>query len=326
MRLLVLGGSGFVGRSVVEEALTRGDEVTVLNRGQRRTAGVRSLVADRRRPDALAVLGAGEWEAVVDTWSAEPWVVRDAARALRGRADHYTYISSRSVYQGDVDGLLTEAAPLVEGASADANLTDYGRDKRGGELATAEFEGLVLLARAGLILGPHEDVGRLPWWLTRLAKGGPTLAPGPADLPLRYIDARDLAAFVLDAGTAGTAGPVNVVSPPGHTTMGELLDTANAVAGGHAELRWLEPQAILDAGVEPWNDLPIWLPPGPDHTFMHQGDVSRALAAGLRARPMAETVEDTWTWLRSLGAPLPPRTDRPAIGLDPEVEARLLAG
>ncbi|MFT4009756.1 MAG: NAD-dependent epimerase/dehydratase family protein [Nocardioidaceae bacterium] len=324
MRLLVLGGSGFVGRAVVEEALVRGDSVTVLNRGTQVLPDVRSLVGDRRAPEGLAALRTEEWDAVVDTWSAEPCVVRDAARTLSDRAGHYTYISSRSVYRDDYTGRLDEDAPLVGGASPDAEHTNYAVDKLGGELAARQFAGPVLLARAGLVLGPYEDVGRLPWWLTRLAAGGPTLAPGPRDLPLQYIDARDLARFVLDAATTATGGVFNLVSPSGHTTMGELLDTATRVTGGNAELHWLDPEPILAAGIEPWNDLPVWLPPGPDHAFLHQGDVSKALAAGLTVRPVTETVEDTWAWLSTLDAPLPTRTDRPRVGLDPDIEARLL--
>jgi nucleoside-diphosphate-sugar epimerase len=183
----------------------------------------------------------------------------------------------------------------------------------------------VLHARAGLILGPHENIGRLPWWLNRLARGGPTLAPGPHDLILQYIDVRDLATWLLDTAEHGCTGAYNVVSPPGHTSMGELLDTANRVTGGRAELRWSEPQAVLDAGIEPWIELPIWLAPGPDHDFMHNGDVTKALHAGLRNRPIADTVADTWAWLQQIGGTAPQRPDRTPVGLAPDKEAAFLA-
>ncbi|GLY03074.1 MULTISPECIES: NAD-dependent epimerase/dehydratase family protein [Actinoplanes] len=319
MRILVLGGSGFVGRAVASEAVARGDTVTVVNRGAREPVpGVHTVVADRRDP-GFTVPG-GTWDAVVDTWSAQAQPVRTAARLLRGRAGHYTYVSSRSVYAYPTTGLiLTEEAPLV-----DVGDPGYAGDKLRGEQGTAAFAGPVLLARAGLILGPHEDVGRLPWWLRRLHRGGPVLAPGPQDLPLQYVDARDLATFVLDAAAAGVSGPVNTVSAPGHTTMGELLTVAAAVTGGRARLHWTDPQVILDAGIEPWTQLPIWLPPGPDHTFLHTGDVSRALGLGLRCRPVQDTVADTWEWLSAQPADLPTRADRPPVGLDPAVEATLL--
>jgi 2'-hydroxyisoflavone reductase len=330
MKLLVLGGTGFVGRAIAELAVERGDDVTVLNRGHHDTpAGVTALTGDRTHPDGLAALTGHDWDAVVDTWSAAPRVVRDAARALSGHAGHYTYISSRSVY-ADLDSStpgapLTEDFPVVD-ADPDAESTGYAADKRGGELATKHFDGPVLLARAGLILGPHEDIGRLPWWLLRLARGGPTVAPGPADLPLQYIDARDLAAFCLDAATARRAGPYNLVSPSGHTTMGDLLTTAATLTGGRADLRWLDPDTILAAGVQPWTDLPIWLPPGPDHHYMHQGDVTKALDAGLRLRPVGDTIADTWAWLQDIGGTPPHRPDRPPVGLSPDIEAKLLAG
>ncbi len=324
MKLLVLGGTGFVGRTIVDHARNRGDHVTVLNRGHHRAPhGVTARTGDRTTPDGLAALGTGTWDAVVDTWSAAPRAVHTAARTLAGRAAHYTYISSRSVYTGAGPHPHTEDAPVVD-AAPDADSTDYARDKRGAEIATQAFDGPVLLARAGLILGPHEDIGRLPWWLHRLHRGGPTLAPGPADLPLQYIDARDLAAFVLHAAERRLTGPHNLVGPSGHTTMGDLLTTANTVTGGHADLRWTDPATILDAGIQPWTELPIWLPPGPDHDFMHRGDVTRALHAGLRPRPTADTVTDTWAWLQTLDGPPPQRTDRPTPGLHPDRENALL--
>ena len=331
MKLLVLGGSGFVGRSVVEVALARGDQVTVFNRGRRSAPPqVILLVGDRTSPDGPAALAAvadaGPWDVVVDTWSAAPWVVRDAARALAGRAGRYVYISSRSVYEYPPKPGLGEDGPVVAGSADAGPDVDYAAAKRGGELAAqAAFGDRTLLVRAGLILGPYEDIGRLPWWLSRIARGGPVLAPGPADLGLQYIDARDLAEWLLQATDRGLAGAYNLISPAGWTTMGELLASCVRVTGADAELRWTAPERILAAGIEPWIQLPIWLPPGPEHDGMHGGDGSKALAAGLRCRPVGETVADTWAWLQGLGGVAPQRADRPRVGLDPEREARLLA-
>ena len=320
MRLLVLGGTGFVGRAVAEEAVGRGDEVTVFNRGRRDSPpGVRTLTGDRLAEDGLAALARGEWDAVVDTWSAEGAAVRRTAELLRGRAGHYGYVSSRSVYQWGATSTLTENTPLVA-----EDEPEYAGDKLRGERGAAAFDGPVLLGRAGLILGPYEDIGRLPWWLNRLARGGPTLAPGPRDLPLQLIDGRDLAIFLLDAARQRLAGAYNLVSEPGHATMGSLLEIANEVTGGRAELRWTDPAVIAEAGIEPWTQLPIWYPPGPDHHFLHEADVAKAYAAGLRVRPVRETVADTWAWLRSLPGDAPQRTDRPSAGLDPQTEAKVL--
>ncbi|WP_369237657.1 SDR family oxidoreductase [Streptomyces sp. R21] len=327
MRLLMLGGTGFVGRVVVETAVARGWDVTVFHRGRHEPpAGVRSLLGDRTTPDGLGALADGEWDVVVDTWSAAPRAVRDTARLLSGRVSRYVYVSSCSVYAWPAAAGYTEDAPLVEGASADAEQTDYARDKRGGELAVLDAFGSErsLIARAGLILGPHEDIGRLPWWLNRIARGGPVLAPGPRDLPLQYVDVRDLAEWILGAVERELSGPYNLISPSGHTTMGELLDACVEATGAEAELRWTEPSVVLDAGIQAWVQLPVWLPPGADHDAMHRADVSWALGAGLRCRAVSETVADTWAWLRGLSGGAPRRSDRPVVGLDPAVEAKLL--
>ncbi|WP_200215259.1 NAD-dependent epimerase/dehydratase family protein [Micromonospora coerulea] len=329
MRLLVLGGTGFVGGAVVTEAVRRGWSVTVFNRGLHGDVpvGVRRLRGDRTAPDGLAALAGGEWDLVVDTWDGAPRAVRDAARALVGAAGHYGYVSSGSVYAEPVLPGSDEDAPVVA-AAADALDGDYAHLKAGGERAAIEvFGDRALLARAGLILGPGEDIGRLPWWLGRVARGGDVLAPGPRELPVQYVDVRDLAAWLLDRGTEGVGGAYNVVSRTGHTTMGELLDAAVGVTGGGAVLRWTDPEPILAAGVEPWNDLPIWIPLGHEYRWLQERDVTRAYAAGLVCRPVAETVADTWRWLREVGG-VPPRAGRPAraaVGLSPEREAALLA-
>ncbi|MFI5745239.1 NAD-dependent epimerase/dehydratase family protein [Streptomyces sp. NPDC051644] len=332
----MLGGTEFVGRAVTEAALARGWEVTVFHRGRHAPPpGVTELLGDRITDDGLAALAAAAgsgsgtyaWDLVVDTWSGAPSAVRDAARLLADRAARYAYVSSRSVYDYPAPAGLPENGPLVAGASPDAGAdVPYPLAKRGGELAALDaFGDRALLARAGLILGPWENVGRLPWWLLRIARGGPVLAPGTPDLMLQYIDARDLANWLLDAGLSGLHGPYNLVSRPGHATMGQLLDACVRATGSGAELRWTPAETILAAGVEPWSDLPVWLPPGELYDTMHRGDVSKAYAAGLRCRPVDETVADTWKWLVELDGAAPQRPDRAAVGLDPRVEAALLA-
>ncbi|MGW0290469.1 SDR family oxidoreductase [Streptomyces tuirus] len=331
MRLLMLGGTEFVGRAVVEAALGRGWDVTVFHRGRHDAPpGVRSLLGDRTAPGGLAALAddPGEWDVVVDTWSAAPRAVRDTARLLRGRAGRYVYVSSCSVYAWAPPAGYDEDAPLVEGASADAGQSAYPQDKRGGELAVLDAFGAdrSVLVRSGLILGPYENIGRLPWWLGRTARGGPVLAPGPRELPLQYVDVRDLAEWIVLAAERELNGPYNLVSPQGHATIGALLEACAHVTGGTAELRWTEPGVILEAGIEPWTELPVWVPPGSDlHDALHSADVSRAVDAGLVCRPVEETVADTWRWLKDLGGVVPQRPDRPRSGLDPEVEAKLLA-
>ncbi|MFI6685409.1 NAD-dependent epimerase/dehydratase family protein [Streptomyces sp. NPDC050485] len=325
----MLGGTEFVGRAVTEAALARGHEVTVFHRGRHEPpAGVVSLHGDRTAEGGLAALADGEWDVVVDTWSHAPAAVRDAARLLSGRAGRYVYVSSRSVYVHPTALGADEDAPLVPGSPDDAGEVDYAQAKRGGELAAVREFGVdrALLVRAGLVLGPWENIGRLPWWLTRAARGGEMLAPGPRDLGIQYLDCRDLAEWTLDAAEAGLSGPYNLVSPPGHTTMGGLLDACVEVTGGVAVPRWTDAEPILAAGIEPWLHLPVWIPPGEMHDTMHGSSVAKAVAAGLRCRPVEETVADTWAWLRSIGGTAPQRPDRPQVGLDPETEAKVLGG
>jgi nucleoside-diphosphate-sugar epimerase len=325
MRLLVLGGTHHVGRAFVEAALARGDEVTTVTRGVSGTPveGASARHADRLDPEAMrAALGDDEWDAVVDTWSAAPVAVQTSARLLRGRVPYYTYISSCSVYTWPIEPGSGEGAPVVDGDPASAESADYAAAKRGGELAVQEeFDGDVAIARAGLILGPYEMVGRLPFWLRRIAAGGRVPAPGPHDRPLQYVDGRDIADWVLGSRPVGT---FNTVSEPGHTTIGALLDEVRTVTQSDAELVWLDPATVEAAGVEPWTELPIWVPPTGELAGLHWLDTAAAAAAGLRARPMPQTVADTWAWLQREGLPERP-TNRGGGPMDAAAEERLLA-
>jgi 2'-hydroxyisoflavone reductase len=328
MRLLVLGGTHHVGRAVVEEALARGDEVTTLTRGISgpSAAGAAALHADRTDPAALrAALDGQDWDAVIDTWSGAPSVVLESARLLAGRAGHYGFVSSRSVYQWPIAVGLDESGPVVVADPASESADDYAAAKRGGELAVIEgFGDRSVLARAGLILGPYEIVGRMPWWLRRIERGGDVLAPGPADMPLQYIDCRDLAQWLLHAADEGITGTFNAVSRTGQATMGSLLAAAVAATGAAARLVWVPPEVIERAGIAAWTELPVWVPPDSELAGLHTGDVTRAYAAGLTCRPVTETVADTWAWLQREGDP-PAPAGRPGHGLDPDREREVLA-
>jgi 2'-hydroxyisoflavone reductase len=304
-RLLVLGGSGFVGGALVAEGLARGWEVTTFNRGQRKPA---DIIGDRHDPATLTPLMRRDWDVVADTWSGAPHAVRDSAAALAERAGHYVYISSGSVYGSPLPIGLDEDAPTAT-AHPDDGDGDYAANKRGAELAVlGAFDDRALIARAGSIVGPGDDVGRLLWWLTRMSDGGDVLAPGPRNLPQQFIDVRDLARFVLD----DHVGTYNVVSRPGHTTMEGLLEACVTAAGAPGtRLIWLQPEQVAAAGIEPWSELPLWLPPGHEVEGLLGMDVARAHGAGLRCRPVAETVADTWRWMGSLPGPPFLRSDPP---------------
>jgi 2'-hydroxyisoflavone reductase len=317
-----------VGRSVVDEGLGRGWDVTTFNRGNNPAAGpeVRQVTGDRFDRASVEQLSAHSWDLVVHTWSGAPRAVLDSATVLADDAARYVYISSASVYAPPVPLGVHERSPTVS-ASPDAEAGEYPELKRGAELAvTQTFGERALLGRAGLILGPHEDVGRLTWWLNRIAAGGEVLAPGPPDMPIQFVDARDLAIFVLDAALAARNGPYNIVSRPGHATMRSLLETCQTVAGcADTQLTWVDPATIEAAAIEAWTELPIWLPPDSPSIAMHAADVEHAHATGLRCRPIRETVNGTWQWLSARSGRAPLRPDLDPTGLDSSRERAALA-
>ena len=326
MKLLVLGGTRFVGRSVVLDALDRGWEVTALNRGVTGTlpADVRALRADRTDEQQLReALKGEEFDAAFDPWSQAPRVVQSAARLLAGQVGRYAYCSSISAY---VDGRPPggdESWPAVE-AEPGAEATAYPQDKRGGELAALEAFPDALVGRPGLVLGPYEDIGRLPWWLGRAAKGGRVVAPGRPDRPLQYVDARDLATWFNDNLAAGTSGVVDLVCPSGHTTTASLLEAVVQATGDVAELVWVDEETVLASGAEPWSQLPCWVPETEDFRGFMEGDTSLARATGLVSRDVTDTVAATWAWLQRDGFP-EQRPDRPVHGLPEALETSLLA-
>jgi nucleoside-diphosphate-sugar epimerase len=327
VKLLVLGGSGFVGPAVVEDALRRGWEVATFNRGHGEPPhpDVERLVGDRLAPRDLDQLGSRSWDVVVDTWAGAPRAARDSATVLAGCAERYVYVSSESVYAHPPPLGADESAETVAASPDGEDDGDYASLKRGAELAIeAAFGDCALLARPGAILGPREDVGRLPWWLLRMERGGEVLAPGPRERPLQYVDARDLARWLLDAAEAEASGPFNVVCRKGHATMGTLLDACREATGGAAEVVWVSPAHVESAGIEPWTELPLWIPPDHEYAWLHDMNVDRAHAGGLRCRPVEETVRDTWEWLVSIGR-RPPLKEYAASGVDEASERAVLA-
>jgi 2'-hydroxyisoflavone reductase len=325
-KVLVLGGTDFVGPAVVGAALAQGDDVTIFHRGQTGSApdGVRVIHGDRTKASDLDAVTGEHWDLVVDAWSRAPRVVRDAAQALEPHADRYVYISTISVYAEAHEGALTEASPTVD-AKPDADATDYAADKRGAELAIESVFGQdrCVFARPGLILGPRENIGRLPWWLRRVAAGGDVLAPEPKDLPIQYIDARDLAAFAIDTKLNGA---VNVLSRPGHTTMAEVLALCHEVTGSSATYTWMDAEFLLAHDVAPWTELPIWVPPIGEWAGFYECDSSPALRSGLACRSAHDTVQATWTWLTEHPEWKQVVTGNRALtGMAPEREAALHA-
>lgn len=298
MDLLVLGGTVFVGRAIVDAALARGHRVTVFHRGEHGENAhpqVEHLHGDRTAD--LALLDGRRWDAVVDTCGFDGPSVGSSARYLSARVRHYGFVSSVSVYQDWPAVAVDENSRLKESSDEDA----YGAGKVAAERAAEDaMIGRVLVSRPGLIVGPHENIGRLPYWLRRIALGGVVLAPGDPDEPRQWIDARDLAEFHLDCAENSIVGVFNTVGPPGQFTMGELLDTCRQVTGSDATFTWVDGKVIADNGIGPWTELPIWLwEDSADVSQTWNVDVSRARQSGLAARTLRETVEDTWAWMQA---------------------------
>lgn len=338
MRILVLGGTQFVGRALVDQAVSRGHDVTTFTRGRHGEPrpGAEALHGDRTRLPDMLPLADRDWDAVIDTSVTAPAHVAASAGLLAGRAGHYSYVSSLSVYSGRPREPVTEESPTREcppDAQGDVASLGYGRLKSGSERAVAgAFPGRHLIVRPGLIAGPHDDVGRLPWWLARLARGGRVLAPGDPGRPVRLTDARDLASWMLDSVRRGITGVVNVPGPRGCTfgeLMGACLAAARAGSGTTAELIWAPDDVLLAAGVAPYTDLPMWAPDIPELAGTWEASGERATLAGMRYRPLADTVRDTWSWLVQDAAaqarPVHHVARRPGIGLDPEREQAILA-
>jgi 2'-hydroxyisoflavone reductase len=314
MRVLVLGGTWFLGRALAEEARRREHTVSTFSRGRSGTdlPGVHAIRGDRQVQGDLARLARQQrWDVVIDTSGEVPRTVLKSVRALADRADRYVFISSVSAYEGWPDGPLSESCSLFY-CPPDAGpefgcdhptgpLMQYRAQKAGCERAvTSQFGGRELILRPGVLLGPREYVGRLPWWLRRMERGGPVLAPGNPDRLIQPIDARDVASFAISAAESGLTGAFNVVAPRRHATYGELLARCIDVGGFPAELVWVDDGFLLRNSVREWTELPLWRV----HTGSWQVSAAKARAAGLLCRPLHETVRDTWSWLSAGGTPV----------------------
>lgn len=333
MKLLVLGGSVFLGRHTVAAALARGWEVTTFNRGvtSADVPGVRVVRGDRTEPRDLARLAEqGPWDAVVDVCGFVPRYVGAAARALSAQAGSYVFISSVSAFPGWPAEAVDEDSPRFA-CSPDAGPEDgdYGTLKSGCERAVErDFPGRVLIINPGLIIGPHENVGRVPYWLRRAARGGDMLAPGPRDRPLQLVDARDIAAFTLDSLERERTGRYITSGVRGNCTWGELVDTCVELTGSLARPVWVDDDFLLGHEVAVWSGLPLWMPDRPEFAAVWAPDSSRALAAGMSCRPVVESLRDTWAWLSGDDVPevLPRyRGGLPDNGMEPQRERDVIA-
>jgi 2'-hydroxyisoflavone reductase len=331
MRILALGGTRFVGRHIVEAARRAGHDVTVFNRGRTPLpwSDAEQLLGDRESGD-LAALRKRSWDACIDVNGYLPQHVRASAELLGERAGRYVFISTASVYALpgvppiDESGAL-HAVPETEPDTVEPGL--YGPLKVACEQAVERaFPGRALILRPGIVAGPYDPTNRFAWWVESVARGGAVLAPGSPAAPVQLVDGRDLAAFAVALTSREATGTFNVCGSP--STFGELLAACLAATGSHATPTWVAEEILLGAGVEPFDELPLWVPDEPENRAFYSFSNARARAAGLTLRPLAETARDTWKWLRAVQAgelPEPVAGGFVARGLAPEREAALLA-
>ncbi len=331
MKILIVGGTLFVGRAIVDACVAAGHEVTLFNRGRTNPTlfpDVEKLVGDRDVD--LSALSGRSFDAVIDPSAYFPRQIESLVAVLK-QVGHYTFVSSTSVYASHTTVFEDETAALatVADPNDESSMADYGGFKA---LCESRLEtmipGQAHHVRSGLVVGPYDNTGRFSWWVQRIAQGGIVLAPEPGGQAIQVIDVRDLARWIIAAAEQGVAGPLNAAAPAGQATMRSLLDEMVAVlpAASTARLEWVDRGWLLDHGVRPWQELPLWLPPGRDGFMMR--DTRRAHELGLVTRPVSDTIDATHEYLAA-GGPLTVAKDHGVVaaapGIAPEREQDLLA-
>ena len=326
LRVLILGGTGYIGPHMVREFLRRGHSVDLFNRGRTNNTlfpDLTTLIGDR--DGNLGALEDRTWDVVVDNSGYVPRHVADSARLLAGAASHYVYVSTISAYASLAEP-LDEDAPLAtidDETVEEVTNTTYGPLKALCERrAAAEFGGdRLTILRPTYICGPGDRTDRYTYWPARTMRGGDMVWPGTPDDEIQIIDVRDLANFTVDAAEQAIVGTFNTVTPVGSFTMGELKDDCLAVTAAQMSPVWLPYDFTQSQETGSGNVFPIWVPPTEDERSAAKVSGERAVAAGLRNRPTRETARDTVAWWKTLPAE---RTEKPRAGLAPEIEARLL--
>jgi 2'-hydroxyisoflavone reductase len=323
LKILILGGTGFIGPHQVETALGRGHQVSIFNRGK--TAPnmfpqVENLIGDR--DNDLGALKGRKWDAVIDNSGYIPRWVRQSAVALKPNVGQYLYMSSLSVYADNSVIGLTEKGQRLK--LEDPTTEERSPQTYGGMKALSEdhvkdsFPDNSTLIRAGLIVGPGDPTDRFTYWPVRMHRGGETLAPGTPKDPIQCIDVRDLARWTIQAIEDRHYGPYNVTGPYHQMTMGQFLDITVDTTNSTSTLTWIPWEFLKANNVSPWTDLPLWVPPNSGMDGFVQVDITRAVKADLTFRPMAQTVQDSLAWHRTID-------DGPLkAGLTAEREAEIL--
>ena len=316
MKLLILGGTQFLGRHLVTAALVRGHEVTLFNRGNFSTedlGAVESIKGDRHTE--LHKLQGRRWDAVIDTSGHLPRAVRAAVEVLANEVERYVFISTQNVYEDVSVPGIEETHPLRTFTSEQlerANSIDTSGQPSYGELygglkalceqaAEQAMPDRVLIIRPGLIVGPDDYSDRFTYWPVRVARGGEVLAPGRPDRLIQFIDVRDLAEWTISMIERSATGAYNAHGLPNSLTMQQLLDECKSVSGSDAQFTWISEDFLLQENVAAWTELPLWLPEdaAPQLKGFMFVSPEKAIKAGLNFRPLRETIRDTLTWYQT---------------------------
>jgi 2'-hydroxyisoflavone reductase len=334
LRILILGGTGFTGPHQVRYALSRGHQITLFNRGKQPhewPGAVDELIGDRNTGDLKALEGK-EWDVCIDNPTSLPFWVRDAGRVLHGKIKHYIFISTISVYADNLKP-ADESAPVASYPGKDAMAETIESLRANGELygplkalseqeAEKQFPGKATIIRPGLIVGPGDETDRFTYWPVRLARGGEVLAPGDGSDPVQIIDARDLAEWTIRMAEAHTLGTFNATGPEHPLPMKGMLTGIATAIHADAKLIWVSTDFLESEKVEPWSDMPVWVPARGDTAGFAKRSIRKALDAGLTFRPLDTTAADTLAWFKQQPAE---RQAKLKSGLTSAREAEILA-
>ena len=324
MKILILGGTQFLGRHLVNSARVRGHQVTLFNRGKTNPnlfLQVKKIQGDREKD--LDQITGQNWDAVIDTCGYFPRIVRMSAEALKNKVENYVFISSISVYADFKKIGLNESDSVgkMEDETNEENTPEtYGPRKALCEKAVQDVFGIdSLLIRPGLIVGPHDPTDRFTYWPVRVARGGDVLAPDRPDTLTQIIDVRDLADFIIELVAHNTSGVFNATGPDRPLTFGTLLDTCKLISASDAKFKWAPLDFLNQNNVAPWSDMPAWLPDHGEDAGFARVNSSKAINAGLKFLSLEQTVHDTLEWANSR-----PQDHEWRAGLKAEREKELL--
>ncbi len=328
-RVLVLGGTGYIGPHLVEHALARGHTVTLFNRGKTKPGlfpKAEQLIGDRNDPNGHEALTGRTWDVVYDLPTTNPQWIVNAAAALKGRVAQYVYVSSTAAYRDFTRSFPDETHPTQDPApisGPDAAAAPYGNKKvRCEQLVQEAFGAGATVVRPGLIVGPGDLTDRFTYWPVRIEQGGEILAPGTLDDPAQWIDVRDLTEWMVRLGESRTGGVFNAVGPRTRCGIGELLYGIKACFNNDARFTWVPTTFLTAQKVRSWADMPVWSFTGASTVAFCTSVIEKALAAGLTFRPLATTVRDALTWYHARPAA---EQEKLRAGITPEREREVLA-